>query len=62
MPAQDYIIAFWTPRLHSMQHVVEPNRGRAWVESPYLRSLLVSQLYLAMYSTFTVCLSRARVS
>jgi hypothetical protein len=25
-----------------MQHVLEPGRGRAWVESPYLRSLVVS--------------------
>lgn len=25
-----------------MQHVLEPGSGRAWVESPYLRSLIVS--------------------
>jgi hypothetical protein len=32
------------PRHDNMQHVLEPQR-QAWIESPYVRSLLVSQLH-----------------
>jgi hypothetical protein len=34
-----------------MQHVLEPQR-QAWVESPYVRSLLVSQFQFQSQSQF----------
>jgi hypothetical protein len=35
-------------RTPTMQHVREPDHGRAWIGSPYLRSLIVSHAFNAL--------------
>lgn len=40
---------FSTP---AMQNVLDPKRGNAWVESPYLRSLIVGHLFLLNISVY----------
>lgn len=49
LKSASYIIAlnFATPT-PIMQHVREPDHGRAWIGSPYLQSLIVSHAFTAL--------------